>query len=157
MEDFKMNNEMYLIHGEDYIKHIEEKTILYSMLKQIACKVAKLPSNRGNKNLSVLAKKTERIADKMFLSWGIPASYLCTADSDMLADLMENELIAPEDAGYYPINDEDECGGECYCGNCRACCAEDDNDDEFSELMAAFTSLAHSIFGDNVSVHIVIE
>ena len=32
-----MNNEMFLIHGEDYIKHIEEKAILYSMLKQIAC------------------------------------------------------------------------------------------------------------------------
>lgn len=144
-----MNNEMYLIHGEDYIKHIEEKTILYSMLKQIACKVAKLPSNRGNKNLSVLAKKTERIADKMFRSWGIPASYLCTADSDMLADIMENELIAPEDAGYYPIDDEDEC---------------DDEDEAiagftegFGSLMSEFNGLARSIFGDNVSVHIVIE
>ena len=65
----------------------------------------------------------------------------------MLADLMENELIAPEDAGYYPIDDEDECDGECCCGDCRACCAEDEDDEEFSELMAAFTSLAHSIFG----------
>ena len=157
-----MNNEMYLIHGEDYIKHIEEKTILYSMLKQIACKVAKLPSNRGNKNLSVLAKKTERIADKMFRSWGIPASYLCTADSDMLADLMENELIAPEDAGYYPIDDEDECDG------CE-CCVGDECEDEheceaiagftegFGSLMSEFNGLARSIFGDNVSVHIVIE
>lgn len=146
-----MNNEMYLIHGEDYIKHIEEKTILYSMLKKIACKVAKLPSNRGNKNLSVLAKKTERIADKMFRSWGIPASYLYTADSDMLADLMENELIAPEDAGYYPIDDEDECDdedeGEAIAGFTEG----------FGSLMSEFNGLARSIFGDNVSVHIVIE
>lgn len=146
-----MNNEMYLIHGEDYIKHIEEKTILYSMLKQIACKVAKLPSNRGNKNLSVLAKKTERIADKMFRSWGIPASYLCTADSDMLADIMENELIAPEDAGYYPIDDEDECDDEDE-GEAIAEFTEG-----FGSLMSEFNGLARSIFGDNVSVHIVIE
>ena len=80
-----MNNKVYLIHEDDYIKHIEEKAALYSMLKQIACKVAKLPSNRGNKNLSVLTKKAETIADKMFRSWGIPASYLYTGDSDKLA------------------------------------------------------------------------
>ena len=149
-----MNNEMFLIHGEDYIKHIEEKAILYSMLKQIACKVAKLPSNRGNKTLSVLAKKTEKVADTMFRSWGIPASYLYTGDSDMLADLMENELIVPEDAGYYPIDDEDECDGDC----CACCSDEKDEDiDDFSEGMAELSSHIRSIFGDNVTVHIVID
>ena len=156
-----MNNEMYLIHGEDYIKHIEEKAILYSMLKQVACKVAKLPSNRGNKNLSVLAKKTEKIADKMFRSWGIPASYLYTGDSDMLAALMENELITPEDAGYYPIDDEYECDGDCC-----ACCSDEKDEDydpigeyleDFGDLMTRFNELARSIFGDNVSVHIIVD
>ena len=156
-----MNNEMYLIHGEDYIKHIEEKAILYSMLKQVACKVAKLPSNRGNKNLSVLAKKTEKIADKMFRSWGIPASYLYTGDSDMLAALMENELITPEDAGYYPSDDEDECDGDC-----GSCCFYDEDEDydpigeyleDFGDLMTRFNELARSIFGDNVSVHIIVD
>ena len=156
-----MNNEMYLIHGEDYIKHIEEKTILYSMLKQVACKVAKLPSNRGNKNLSVLAKKTEKIADKMFRSWGIPASYLYTGDSDMLAALMENELITPEDAGYYPGDDEDECDGDC--GSFCFCEEDEDYDtigeylEDFGDLMTRFNELARSIFGDNVSVHIIVD
>jgi len=162
-----MNNEMYLIHGEDYIKHIEEKAILYSMLKQVACKVAKLPSNRGNKNLSVLAKKTEKIADKMFHSWGIPTSYLYTGDSDMLAVLMDNELITPEDAGYYPIDDEDDCDGECCCGDCDGCCAYDDENEDydpigdyledFGSLMTGFNELVRSIFGDNVSVHIIVD
>ena len=158
-----MNNKVYLIHEDDYIKHIEEKAALYSMLKQIACKVAKLPSNRGNKNLSVLTKKAETIADKMFRSWGIPASYLYTGDSDKLAVLMENELIEPEEAGYYPIDDEDDCDGECCCGDCDGCCAYDDEDEEidededFAEMMAALSSVVHTIFGDNVSVHIVVE
>ena len=156
-----MNNEMYLIHAEDYIKHIEEKAILYSMLKQVACKVAKLPSNRGNKNLSVLAKKTEKIADKMFRSWGIPASYLYTGDSDMLAALMENELITPEDAGYYSGDDEDECDGDC--GSCCFCEEDEDYDsigeylEDFGDLMTRFNELARSIFGDNVSVHIIVD
>ena len=159
-----MNNEMFLIHGEDYIKHIEEKAILYSMLKQIACKVAKLPSNRGNKTLSVLAKKTEKVADTMFRSWGIPASYLYTGDSDMLADLMENELIVPEDAGYYPIDDDCKCDFECRCGCCHGCCSDEDDEDgepdkneDCSELEKILSSLTHNIFGDDVTVFIFVD
>lgn len=155
-----MSNKMYLIHEDDYIKHIEEKAILYSMMKQIACKVTKLPSNRGNKKLTAIAKKSEAIADSMFRSWGLPASYLYTGDSDKLALLMENELIEPEDAGYYA------CDGDCCCGDCEGCCQSEDYDDEtcesddednIGELMADLSSIVHEIFGDNVSVHIIVE
>mgnify|MGYP003303121774 CR=1 FL=1 len=34
---------------------------------------------------------------------------------------------------------------------------ETDVDDDFAELMAGLSSIAQSIFGDNVSVHIVVE
>ena len=34
---------------------------------------------------------------------------------------------------------------------------ETDVDDNFAELMAGLSSIAQSIFGDNVSVHIVVE
>ena len=155
-----MSNKMYLIHKDDYIKHIEEKAILYSMMKQIACKVAKLPSNRGNKKLTALAKKSEAVADSMFRSWGIPTSYLYSGDSDKLALLMENELIEPEDAGYFA------CNGECCCGNCNGCCqyedfdeesGEADEDDGFEDMMAALSSTIHEIFGDNVAVHIIVD
>ena len=96
----------------------------------------------------------------MFRSWGIPASYLYTGDSDKLAMLMENELIEPEEAGYFFCDDE------CCCGNCECCCEAEDYDDEgeeidededFAEMMAALSSVVHNIFGDNVSVHIVVE
>ena len=30
-----MNNKVYLIHEEDYIKHIDEKVLLYSFVKQL--------------------------------------------------------------------------------------------------------------------------
>ena len=169
-----MENKLYLIHEDDYITHIEEKVALYSMLKQIACKVAKLPSNRGNKNLSVLTKKAAAIADKMFCSWSIPVSYLYTGDSDELFFQMENELIAPEDAGYYACDDTCCCQCGCCCDNCDLYDDDEDYDDEdyddydededetdvddnFAELMAGLSSIAQSIFGDNVSVHIVVE
>ena len=80
---------------------------------------------------------------------------------------MENELIEPEEAGYYPIDDEDDCDGECCCGDCDGCCAYDDEDEnydpigeyleDFGSLMTRFNELARSIFGDNVSVHIIVD
>ena len=36
-----MNNNLYLIHEEDYIKHIDEKVLLYSFVKQLADAVTK--------------------------------------------------------------------------------------------------------------------
>lgn len=152
-----MNNEMYLIHKDDYINHIDNQLHLYVMVKQLALNIKRLAPNRGSKKISDMANHYNAIAESMFKSLGIPKSYMLFGDEEALAELMENELIAPEDAGYYPIDDEDECDGECCCGDCRACCAEDEDDDEFSELMAAFTSLAHSIFGDDVSVHIIVD
>lgn len=153
-----MNNEMYLIHGEDYIKHIDEKVLLYAMVKQLCHRVAKLPSNRGNKSLSGLAKSYNVLAEKKFRSWGIPASYLYTHDPDELALLASNELIEPEAAGYYA------CDGDCCCGDCESCCMgedydedEPDEDEDFAEMMTALSSVVHNIFGDNVSVQIVVE
>ena len=122
-------------------------------------RVAKLPSNRGNKPLSDRAKSYSALAEKKFRSWGIPASYLYTHDPDELALLVSNELIEPEDAGYIA------CDGECCCGNCECCCQiedydeedETDEDEDFAEMMSALSSVVHNIFGDNVSVHIVVE
>lgn len=150
-----MNNKLYLISEEDYIKHMEEKVVLYSMLKQVASRVKKLPSNRGNKNLSMLTKKAEMTADAMFHSWGIPVSYLYTGDPDMLSTIMENELIEPEDAGYF-------CDDSFCCGNCECCCHggcedEDENAEEFEEMMAALGAIVHSIFGDDVTFHITVD
>ena len=34
---------------------------------------------------------------------------------------------------------------------------EIDDDEDFAEMMAALSSVVHNIFGDNVSVHIVVE
>ena len=70
-----MSNEMYLIHGDDYLSHIEDKVHLYSMLKQLNHQIARLPSNHGCKELSMLAAQYDAIAEEMFRSWGIPKSY----------------------------------------------------------------------------------
>ena len=149
-----MNNEMYLIHKDDYINHIDNQLHLYVMVKQLALHINRLAPNRGSKKISDMAKHYNALAESMFKSLGIPKSYLLFGDEDALAELMENELIAPEDAGYYPIDDEYECDGDC----CACCSGEDDEDiDDFAEGMAELSSHIRSIFGDNVTVHIVID
>ena len=164
-----MNNEMYLIHKDDYTNHIDNQIRLYVMVKQLAINIKRLAPNRGSKKISDMANNYNAIAESMFKSLGIPKSYILFGDEDALTELMENELIAPEDAGYYPIDDEDECDGECCCGDCCGCCScyDEDEDNEndaiaefmegFGSLMTEFNGLARSIFGDNVSVHIIVD
>ena len=169
-----MENKLYLIHEEDYVKHIDEGMVLYTMLKEITHGVSKLPSEHGNKALIDLAARADRLAEKIYRTWGIPASYVYTFNHANLAFLMENELIAPEDAGYCTCDDSCCCQCGCCCDNCDLYDDEEDYDgedyddedddedetdvdDNFAEMMAGLSSIAQSIFGDNVSVHIVVE
>ena len=110
-----MENKLYLIHEEDYVKHIDEGMVFYTMLKEITHGVSKLPSELGNKALIDLAARADRLAEKIYRTWGIPASYVYTFNHANLAFLMENELIAPEDAGYCTCDDS------CCC-QCGWCC-----------------------------------
>lgn len=156
-----MNNNVYLIHEEDYIKHIDDKVQLFMMLQGLANLVSKLPTDEKNIPAIALAKHHHSESEKMFKTWGIPRSYLIFGSEAELADLMENELIAPEDAGYYPCDDECDCF-PCSCGGCCECETDydedcDDEDKYIAEMMAELSDLIHTIFGDSVSVHIVVE
>lgn len=151
-----MSNELYLIHLEDYVGHIDDKVRLYSMLKQINHMISRLPSNRGNKELTDMAVCFDIISDEMFRGWGIPKSYLVFGHEAALSKLMENELIAPEDAGYV-CDDEDE-DDEDECDGCECCAGDDDDEvDAFAEDMATLASVLHNIFGDSVSIQISVE
>ena len=99
------NEELYRIHKEDYIRHIDEKLELYAMLRQIISVINKMPNCDAARD----AKKTAAIytgkCDSLFESWGIPKRYLVGGDTDDLRELMENELILPEDTGYVPLDE----------------------------------------------------
>ena len=160
-----MNNEHYLIHKDDYIKHIDDKFQLFMMLQGLANLVSKLPPDEKNIPAIGLAKHHRKESEEMFKTWGVPRSYMIFGSESDLAELMENELIAPEDAGYIPAGEvcDDECC--CDCCGCPGCpyadseAVEDesDDDDEFIEMIAAMSSAIHNIFGDKVSVHIIVE
>ena len=158
-----MENNLYLIHKEDYVKHIKEKAELFWMLKSIIKQILELHPNRDTKDLYMSALSTGHCVDHWYASCGIPRGFVLTGDADYLRELMENELIDPEDAGYCACDDT------CCCGSCDLYDDDEDYDDydededetdvddNFAELMAGLSSIAQSIFGDNVSVHIVVE
>lgn len=147
-----MNNKVYLIHEEDYIKHIDEKVLLYSFVKQLAHCIVRMKTTGADDDFIKMAESYGATAENLFNSWGIPKSYVTLDNKDDLAPLMENELIAPEEAGYYP------CGDDCPCDCCRK--DEDDESDENDDLVKmieALSSVIHGIIKENATVHIVIE
>ena len=169
-----MTDKVYLIHEEDYVKHIRDKDRLFWLLKRMIKQVIDLQPTRDNKELFMSAIQIGCDIDREYVSWGIPLGFSCKGTADELRELMENELIAPEDAGYYACDDTCCCQCGCCCDNCDLYDDEEDYDDEdyddydededetdvdddFAELMAGLSSIVQSIFGDNVSVHIVVE
>ena len=87
-----MNNEHYLIHKDDYIKHIDDKFQLFMMVQGLTNLVSKLPPDDKNIPAIVLAKHHRKESEDMFKTWGIPRSYMIFGSEADLADLMENEL-----------------------------------------------------------------
>ena len=154
-----MNNELYLIHKDDYIKHIDNQVVLYVMMKQLAINIKRLAPNRGSRLISDMAERYFAIADNMYKSLGIPKSYILFGGEDAFAELMENELIAPEDAGYFA------CEGERCCEMCSCDCDKEDDfelevpsKEEFAaRVLEELTDIVRGVFGENASFHIYVE
>ena len=147
-----MNNKVYLIHEEDYIKHVDEKVMLYSFVKQLAHCIGRMKTTGADDDFIKMAECYGATAENLFNSWGIPKSYITLDNKDDLVPLMENELIAPEEAGYYPCDDD--C--PCYC-----CCKDEDDasdeNDDLVKMIEALSSVIHGIIKENATVHIIIE
>lgn len=106
---------LYLIHGEDYLRHIEEKLELFWMANVLMCYI----KDRADADSYLrLAYKGVRDFDErcgeLFSSWGKALNYLKSRDLADLSDLIENDLIEPEYAGYVPA-DKPCCPGERCC------------------------------------------
>jgi hypothetical protein len=149
------HNDLYLIHEEDYLTHIDDKLSLYLMLNQLTGMIARLPANRGSKQLAETAAHIHGMAEELFACWDIPRRYLLTGDVDDLALLMSKELAAPEDAA------------DCfYCEDCGPCpydaeesedeplpAASSEEDDKSAQLLDALATVIHCLYGDDVQVH----
>ena len=127
------NEKLYLIHEEDYIRHIDETLELYAMLRQLISNVNKMPDCIAARNLQKTAAVYAGKCDSLFESWGISKHYLISGDIDDLRELMENELISPEDAGYVPFDE--------YHGDISEYCDDDNGEPDISALLAVSKEL----------------
>lgn len=99
------NEKMYLIHEDDYLRHIDEKLCLYRLIKQLAAYAESTNDIHKLCKLGAYANFVENRADELFESFGIPEAYMMDGDIGQLAELMDNELLPLEEAGF--IMDED--------------------------------------------------
>ena len=106
---------LYLIHGEDYLRHIEEKLELLWMATILMHYIKNGAEKDGY--LDLVRRSTldfDERCEEMFSSWGMALNYLKSRDLADLSDLIENDLIEPEYAGYIPA-DNPCCPGERCC------------------------------------------
>lgn len=106
---------LYLIHGEDYLRHIEEKLELLWMATILMHYIKNGAEKDGY--LDLVRRSTldfDERCEEMFSSWGRALNYLKSHDLADLSDLIENDLIEPEYAGYIPVDDPC-CPGERCC------------------------------------------
>lgn len=94
-----MDNEIYLIHLDDYLDHIDSKLEMYGLLLELVRSLRHdLEVVEDAQALRTLCAYEQK-AHELFESWDIPDTYTESGDPDDLAQLMADELL--------PAGDED--------------------------------------------------
>ena len=92
-----MDNELYLIHEDDYLRHIDHKLEMYHLLLELVRALrddlAEGETARAVRDLC----SYEQQAHILFECWTIPDEYAESGDPDDLAQLMEDELLPADD------------------------------------------------------------
>lgn len=88
-----MDNELYLIHLEDYLNHIDHKLNMYELLLEMAQTVrSDLMDGESAQAMRTLCRYEQQAHD-MYEDWNIPDEYAETGDPDDLTQLTEDELL----------------------------------------------------------------
>ena len=92
-----MDNELYLIHEDDYLRHIDHKLEMYDLVLELVRTLredlAEGETARAVRDLC----SYEQQAHILFEGWTIPDEYAESGDPDDLAQLMEDELLPADD------------------------------------------------------------
>ena len=92
-----MDNELYLIHLDDYLDHIDGKLEMYDLLLELVRSVRKdLEAGEPSQAMRTLCGY-EQQAHEMYEGWDISDAYTDSGDPDDLAQLMEDELLPADD------------------------------------------------------------
>ena len=92
-----MDNELYLIHRDDYLGHIDDKLEMYDLMLELVRALRKDMEAAGNTQALRTLCHYEQMAHETYEGWYIPDEYRESGDPDDLSQLMENELLPVED------------------------------------------------------------
>ena len=93
-----MDKELYLIHLDDYLGHIDNKLEMYDLLLELVRSLrSNLEAGEDAQALRTLCAYEQK-AHEMYENWGVPDSYTESGDPDDLGQLMEEELLPTDDA-----------------------------------------------------------
>lgn len=93
-----MDNELYLIHEDDYLRHIDHKLEMYHLLLELV-RALRDDLTEGETARAVRDLCSyEQQAHILFECWTIPDEYAESGDPDDLAQLMEEELLPAGDS-----------------------------------------------------------
>lgn len=94
-------DDLFMIHLDDYLSHIDDKLTLYAMLRQLEVAIGKLPECQSTREVHERMAAFSPQLKELWEGWNIPKRYLVSGELDDLSDVMDEELMEPEDAGYY--------------------------------------------------------
>ncbi len=98
--DPKMDTKLYLIHGDDYIGHINGQINMYDLLLTLVRDARELLLNGEQAALLRTLTGFEHRANEEYRRWRISDAYLLSRDPEDLGELMSAELLeADEDEG----------------------------------------------------------
>ena len=92
-----MDNELYLIHLDDYLGHIDDKLEMYGLMLELVRTLRKDMEAAGDTQGLRTLCRYEQEAHETYENWYIPDDYRESGDADDLSQLMEDELMPVED------------------------------------------------------------
>lgn len=98
--DLYDENELYLIHRCDYDRLTYAFALLCHQLVKLCDKVDQLPVNSKTNALLDLSSKCREVCENLLDSYGLTVDDMKEFDTDRIFEVLDEDVIAPEDAGY---------------------------------------------------------
>lgn len=140
--DTKMDTKLYLIHGDDYIGHINGQIEMYDLLLTLVRDARDLLLEGKQAALLRTLTGFEHRANEEFRRWCIPDAYLLSGDPEDLGGLMSAELLEADDEDGCPASERmlHPCCMEC--GAAPACDGTGEDGEILDDGAADFLTMA---------------
>lgn len=99
-DDLYDENELYLIHRRDYDRLTYAFALLCHRLVKLCDKVDQLPVSSKTGGLLDLSAQSREVCENLLDSYGLTLDDMKEFDTDRIFELLDEDVISPEDAGY---------------------------------------------------------